>query len=397
MIALDIQSPGSMLCGVMRNPPGRKGRMNMRPQRLRTAIISAGRMASTIDDEITSMDTWPSLKQQLPYSHAPCYKEFPDEIEMVAVCDLVEEKCKTFCERWDVPRYYLDYREMIEKEKPDIVSIATAAGLHAEMAIFAMEHGVKGIYCEKAMCCSLEEADRIVACVKQHDAKFMLGAQRRHHPNFKQAREILGSGEIGELVSVTTCIESSLLHSLSHVADAQLYFAGDVAPAWVFGVLGAARSIDDIESRRITKAPEYDAKTRRWNGDPGCLTYTARLENDVFLNHLPAITDFRIEIVCSNGTIRILDNNDTLHLYKRRGRSYSFDRVELPPIPPASSHVELVRDLIHCMRTKATPLANEIVARNGTELLMGVAHSHLAGGVSVELPLEQRAMYVPSH
>ena len=369
----------------------------MSRRKFRVAIISAGRMASTIDDEIVSMDTWPSLKQQLPYSHAPCYREFPDEIQMVAVCDLAEEKCKTFCERWDVPRYYLDYREMIEKEKPDIVSIATPAGTHAEMAIFAMEHGVRGIYCEKAMCCSLEEADAIVACVAKHDVKFMLGAQRRHHPNFKKAREIITSGEIGELVSVTTWIESSLLHSLSHVADAQLYFTGDPAPAWVFGVLGAARSIDSIETRRITKAPEYDAKTRRSNGDPGCLTYTARLESGVFLNHLPAITDFRIEIVCANGTIRILDNNDTLHLYKRRGRSYSFDRVELSPLPSASAHVELVRDLIHCVRTGARPLANEIVARKGTEILMGVAHSHLAGGVRVELPLSDRTMYVPSH
>ena len=71
-------------------------------RKLRVAIISAGRMASTIDDEIRSADTFPSLKRQLPYSHAPCFKEFP-ELEMVAVCDLVEEKCKTFCKRWGVP------------------------------------------------------------------------------------------------------------------------------------------------------------------------------------------------------------------------------------------------------------------------------------------------------
>ena len=52
----------------------------MNREKFRAAIISAGRMASTIDDEITSMDTWPSLKLQLPYSHAPCYREFSDEI-----------------------------------------------------------------------------------------------------------------------------------------------------------------------------------------------------------------------------------------------------------------------------------------------------------------------------
>jgi len=365
-------------------------------RKLRVAIISAGRMASTIDDEIRSVDTFPSLKRQLPYSHAPCFKEFP-ELEVVAVCDLVEEKCKTFCKRWDVPRYYLDYREMIEKEEPDLVSVATAASLHAEMALFAMEHGAKGIYCEKAMCCSLAEADQIVACVQKHGVSFQLGAQRRHHPNFRKAREIVLSGEIGELVGVNTWIEGSLLHSLSHMADGALYLAGDVEPSSVFGVLGGARSQDEIEGRRITQAHGYDPTTKRWNGDPGCCTYTVRLANGVFLIHLPAITDVRFEIVCSNGYVRILDNNDTLHLYRRRGNTYSFDAVPLPPIPPASSHLGLVRDLINSMKTGAKPRANEIVARHGMEILMGVAQSHLAGGRTVELPLAEREMYIPSH
>jgi len=364
--------------------------------KLRVALISAGRMTSTIDDEITSMDTWPSLKQQLPYSHAPCYK-MVDEVETVAVCDLIEEKCKTFCERWDVPRYYLDYKEMIEKEKPDILSVATAAGLHAEMCIFAMEHGVKGIYCEKAMCCSLAEADAVVATVRKHGTKFMLGAQRRHHVNFKMAKRLAHSGELGELVAVSTWIESSLLHSLSHVADAQLFMAGDVKPASVFGILGPARSYDSIESRRIVTNPEYDPQTKRWNGDPGCLAYTARLENGVFLNHLPAITDFRLEITCSNGYIRIVDNNDTIHVYKRRGSSYSFDPLDIPNPGPASPNLALVRDLVDCVLHDKTPLANEVVALYGMELLMGVAQSHLEGGCTVGLPIANREMYVPSH
>ena len=372
-----------------------KQNQNKHPK-LRVAIISAGRMTSTIDDEITSMDRWPSLKQQLPYSHAPCYK-MVDEVEMVAVSDLFEEKCKTFCKRWNVPRYYLDYKEMIEKEEPDIVSVGTAAGLHAEMSIFAMEHGVKGIYCEKAMCCSLAEADAIVAAVKKHGTKFMLGAQRRHHPNFKLAKSLVESGELGELVAVNTWMESSLLHSLSHIADAGLYMAGDSKPISVFGLLGAARSMDDIEARRIVTNPEHNPQTKRWNGDPGCISYTATLENGVYLNHLPAITDFRLEITCSNGYIRIVDNNDIVQVYKRRGDSYSFDPVEVPKPGPSSPNLALVKNLVDCVLHDKTPLANETVALYGMELLMGAALSHLEGGCTVRLPIANREMYIPSH
>lgn len=368
----------------------------MPDRRYRVALIGAGRMASTIDDEIREQHTWPSLKQQLPYSHAPCYRSFP-EVEMVAVCDLDEARCRAFCDRWDVPRFYLDYREMIERERPDIVSIATPAHLHAEMAVFAMGHGVRGIYCEKAMCCSLREADEIVEAAQRSNAKFMLGAQRRHHPHFRKARELVESGALGGLVAVASWFESSLLHSLSHIADNSLYLAGDAAPVSVFGVLGAARTFDELEARRIAQAAGYDANTQIWSGDPGCRSYTAELQNGVLLVHLPSIADVRWEVTCTNGFIRIENNNEALHVFRRRGQSYSFDRVQLDPIPPTSAHRALVRDLLDALRTDGRTLANEIVGRHGMEILMGVAQSHLQGGAKVNLPLDNRDMYIPSH
>ena len=353
-------------------------------------------MASSIDDEIRGSDTWPSLKQQLPYSHAPCYRQF-EEVEICAVSDLIEEKCKTFCERWDVPKYYLDYREMIETEKPQIVSIATPAGTHAEMAVFAMDHGVRGIYCEKAMCCSLSEADAIVESAARNGAKFMLGAQRRHHPHFKKAREIVESGQIGDLINVTSWVASSLLHSLSHCVDGSLFLAGDRTATSVFGVLGEVHTIDILEKRRIAQLPQFDPADHRWNGDPGCITYTAHLLEDVYLFHLSSVSDVRWEVVCTNGYIRILNNNDSLEVYRRRAATYSFDRVPLETIPPASPHLALVADLISCVHEGGTPLANERAARNGMEILMGAAESHRRGGQTVPLPLESRAMYIPSH
>ncbi len=368
----------------------------MAEPRFRVALIGAGRMASTIDDEIREQDTWPSLKQQLPYSHAPCYATFP-EVEMVAVCDLDEARCKTFCQRWQVPRYYLDYREMIDRERPDIVSITTPAHLHAEMAVFAMEHGVRGIYCEKAMCCSLSEADAIVDAARRTGAKFMLGAQRRHHPHFRKARELVESGELGSLVAVASRLESSLLHSLSHLADNSLYLAGDAAPVSVFGVLGHARTFDEVEARRITRDAAYDPAAQRWSGDPGCRSYTAELASGVLLVHLPAVADVRWEVTCTDGFIRIENNNDSLQVFRRRGQTYSFDPVAIDPIPPTSAHRALVQDLLRALDTDGRTLANEVVGRYGMEILIGAAHSHLQGGVRVPLPLAHRDMYIPSH
>lgn len=355
-------------------------------------------MASSIDDEIRDQDTWPSLKLQLPYSHAPTYKSFPDDIEIVSVSDHNKDKAKAFCQRWDVPRYYADYREMITRERPDILSIATAAPTHAEMAVFACQSGaVRGIYSEKPMCGSLAEADAIVDAVRKSGVKFMLGAQRRHHPNFRKAKEIIRSGELGDLVSATSWMSSSLLHSISHTVDGMLFFADDQPAMSVFGLMGEVIGIDETETRRVVPLEKYDAQQHRWNGDPGCNVYVARLASGVLVNHLPAVTDVRFEVACTNGYLRILDNNDSLHVYKRRGTTYSFDEVDLPRMPYASANRELVRDLIECVRHDRQPLANEIAARNGMEILMGAAQSHLEGGKMIQLPLADRRMYIPAY
>ena len=370
---------------------------------IRVAIVGAGRIAGSIDDEIVENDTWPSLKDQLPYCHAACYREVGG-VEIVAACDEVEEQCKTFCKRWDVPRYYLDYREMIEEQKPDIVSVCTGAGTfedkigrHAEISVFAMEHGARGIYCEKPMCNSLVEADMIVDCVRKHGVKFILGAQRRYSTNFRKMREMVVSGELGELVGVTSRITCLLLHTHSHMADTCLYLAGDARPVSVFGVLGPRRATS-YEERALAEHPnpKYDKSINRWRGDPTCPTYTVQLESGVMIHHLPAATDFRFEVVCVNGYMRNVDNNDAIHVYKRRGRSYSFDPVKVSSERPGSMSLNLVRDLAGCVRDGGTPLADETAGLYGMEILMGVAQSHLEGRL-VELPLANREMFIPSH
>ena len=370
----------------------------MANKKLRVAVISAGRVASSIDDEIIEQPHWPTLRDHLPYSHAATYSQVPD-VQMVAVSDLDEGKCKTFCKRWDVPRYYLDYQEMIVKESPDIVSIATPGSTHAEMTVFVAEHGARGIYCEKPMCCSLDEADRMVETLHKHGVKFASGALRRHHPIFRRAREIVHSVELGQLVSVTSWDSGALLHTHSHTADCNLFLSGDEPAVWVFGVLGVVLSIDRIEHRRVIPDARYDTQTCRWDGDPGLNAYTSCTASGIFLTHQPAVTDIRFEVVCSGGYLRILDNTDSLHVYKRsktRGQ-YCFDKVDIPAVAKGSGNLELVNDLVIAIKNDATPIGNEITTRNSMEILFGAAQSHLAARRAVDLPLADRAMYIPGY
>ncbi|MBC7261902.1 MAG: Gfo/Idh/MocA family oxidoreductase, partial [Chloroflexi bacterium] len=156
------------------------------------AIVGCGRMGGFIDDEVLD---YPAVV--LPYSHAAAYAAIP-EVNLVAAADINEETLLRFQQRWNVPKVYIDYREMISEIKPDIISITTQATTHAEIAIYSAEHGVKGIYCEKPMACSLVEAEQIKATCESHGVKFNIGTLRRYHPGYEKIRQLALSGELGE-------------------------------------------------------------------------------------------------------------------------------------------------------------------------------------------------------
>src|SRR5688572_17045272 len=129
----------------------------------RVAIIGTGRMGGLIEDEVAAGSF------SKPYGHFSAYQAI-EQTEVVAVANRGAERLERFAKRFggeggSTFKTYLDYREMIERERPDIVSITTPSFLRAEPLIFAAEHGVRGIYAEKGLSGSLEEADRMAAAL----------------------------------------------------------------------------------------------------------------------------------------------------------------------------------------------------------------------------------------
>ena len=127
----------------------------------RVACIGAARMGSWFDDiqrERAQRDGGRSL-EWVPGAVASVCQAIA-RVELVAVCDLDPELVQRLRERWDIPAGYTDYREMIERERPDIVAIVTSWGsTHGEIAAAVAETGlVRGIYCEKPIGASMAQA-----------------------------------------------------------------------------------------------------------------------------------------------------------------------------------------------------------------------------------------------
>lgn len=94
---------------------------------------------------------------------------------IVAFCDIDAEKTK---ELQGVP-FYTDYKEMIEKERPDVVHICTPHYLHADMVIYALERDIH-VLCEKPLCIKTEDITRILQAEEKSKAQLGVCFQNRY-------------------------------------------------------------------------------------------------------------------------------------------------------------------------------------------------------------------------
>ena len=90
-------------------------------------------------------------------SHTEGYMAIPELCEVVACCDIDEEKVKKYAARYGIPRWYTDCREMMANEQLDCVSVCTWNSAHKECTIVALDAGAN-VICEKPMAMNAAEA-----------------------------------------------------------------------------------------------------------------------------------------------------------------------------------------------------------------------------------------------
>ena len=131
-----------------------------------------------------------------------------NNLEIVGICDLLEEKMKEKKEMFpDISNVaeYTNYLEMIEKEKPDLVAIATESGKHAKIALDCIRHGINVII-EKPIALSMHDANEIVLEAKKYNVKVCANHQNRFNKAIKKMREAIETDKFGKLFHATAHI-----------------------------------------------------------------------------------------------------------------------------------------------------------------------------------------------
>jgi len=146
-------------------------------KKLKVGIIGAGRIG-----RVHTM----SIVNHLP------------QVEIRGISDVYVDSAREWAAQTGIPNVYQDYRDLLKDPDIDAVLICSSTDTHAAIAIDAAAAG-KHIFCEKPVDLSIEKVEAVIAAAEKAGVKLQIGFNRRFDHNFKKVRELIASGELGDL------------------------------------------------------------------------------------------------------------------------------------------------------------------------------------------------------
>lgn len=127
-------------------------------------------------------------------THARCWSQLP-EAQVVAVVDILEERARQLASNLGLERYYMDYREAVDLPEVNVVSVCVPTCLHPGITIYAAQRG-RHVLTEKPIALNLEQADAMLATVRQMGVHFSVGLMRYHSPVMSELRRWFEDGRL---------------------------------------------------------------------------------------------------------------------------------------------------------------------------------------------------------
>lgn len=325
------------------------------------------------------------------------------QTKIVAVADADPKGLADAAQRLGGVKAYADYKVMLAETKPDIAAIcARHIHEHRDMIVAAVGAGVKGIYIEKPFVRTLAEADEIVKLCAEKGVRLAIAHRNRYHPVIDVVKQLVASGEIGELKEV-------------RVRGKQDHRGGGL-DLWVLGghgfnlatlFTGAAISCEAtilVDGRPATKADirPGDEGVGLIVGDEIHARYETRSGIPLYFDSkkgTPAKgTPFGARLIGTKGVISLQIDEEPLAILERDGVKTPITTAGIGKPEPIKDikqvnggHHGAVRDLLAAIAEKREPLCGPEAGRETVELTLAVFASFVADGKKVALPLAGRA------
>ncbi|MBL4693776.1 Gfo/Idh/MocA family oxidoreductase [Candidatus Gracilibacteria bacterium] len=119
---------------------------------------------------------------------------------LCAIADTNEKLGQDLAAKHDA-NYYADYKELIEKEEPDIVSICVPTSLHHQVGKYCLSKGIH-VLLEKPIAMNAKEGQDLLDTAKKHKVSLMVGHIERFNPAVVKVKEMIKKGELGNITAI---------------------------------------------------------------------------------------------------------------------------------------------------------------------------------------------------
>lgn len=330
------------------------------------------------------------------------------DVQVVALAEPFDKAQAKWGKEVGAERTYADWREMLEKEKPDLVSVGPRLTVgHKDYLLACAEIGAHG-YMEKPLAVDLAEADEMVAAVEAKNLKWAIAHQKRMTPHVQHAhKKIVEEGLIGDILELRSRGKEDgraggedLLVLGTHVFDLMVFFMGkaqwvsaditvDGRPATAADVKEASEPLGPVAGDRIQATYAFDK---------GIKGYFSSMKNSD-----GGGGRWGVDIYGSKGIVKMRINEEPI-IHVCMGSSWAPGdegaKWEWLPDAPAAFDKEsklsqvmnafAVDDLIASIEEDREPAVSVQKARDTMEMIVAPYESHMAGGCPVKLPLAER-------
>ncbi|MEG1744410.1 MAG: Gfo/Idh/MocA family oxidoreductase [Ruthenibacterium sp.] len=322
-------------------------------------------------------------------------------LALVAVCDIVPQHMESLLAQHGLEKEpgiarYTDYKTMLAQEQPELVAIATESGLHAEIALFCIQHGIHCII-EKPMAMSMKDADEIVRLSEEKGVVVSACHQNRFNAAVQETRKALDANRFGTLSHGSIHVRwnrnrdyytqapwrgtwaqdgGCLMNQCIHGIDLLRWMLGDE----VEELYGATRQRQHpyLETEDIGMAV-----VKFKNGAIGTIEGTT--------NVYPKNLEETLYLFGETGTVKIggtsTNNIDVWHFADESEQDERAEALaEATSNVYGNGHTRLYADVIEAIVHHRKPYVDAVAGRNALEMILAIYKSRKTG-LPVKLPL----------
>ncbi len=324
-----------------------------------------------------------------------------NKLDIVAVCDILPEAMENLLAMHGLEndpsiKRYTDYKQMLEENELELVSIATESGIHAEIALYCIDKGVNLII-EKPMAMSMADAEEIIRRSEEKGVKVSACHQNRFNIAIQELRCALESGRFGQLSHGSIHVRWNRNQDYYTQAPWRGTWAQDggcLMNQCIHGIdlLRWMMGNDVEEVYGVTKQQFHDylecedvgmAVVKFKNGSVGTIEGTT--------NVYPKNLEETLYLFGETGTVKIggtSTNNIDVWNFADEGEADQKNKglQEATSNVYGNGHTSLFADVMDAIKNDRKPYVDAVAGRNALEMILAIYQS-AATGKPVKLPL----------